>query len=94
MIIDPIILYHMSRQLVLSLRNKANGAVFDAITIRDFEGEKVILADEVVLNKFASLVHSMYERILQNEKQNIALVSSRDSLLTKLLSGKEGYLTC
>ena len=92
--IDPVILYLMSRQLVFSLKNKANGAVFDAITTRDFEGERVILANDVVLKGFASIVHSMYERILQNEKQNIALASSRDSLLAKLLSGKDVDLTC
>ena len=92
--IDPVILYLMSRQLVLSLRNKANGAVFDAITTRDFEGEKVILADEAILNKFAGIVHSIYERILQNEKQNMALALSRDWLLTELISGKESNMTC
>ena len=92
--IDPVILYLMSRQLILSLKNKANGAVFDAITTRDFEGERVILPDDGILMKFASIVHPMYERILHNEKLSIALVSSRDSLLAKLLSGKEVHLTC
>ena len=94
LIIDPVILYLMSRQLILSLKNKANGAVFDAITTRDFESERVIVADKSVLEKFSSMVHSLYERILQNEKENITLASSRDSLLIKLLSGKEGNLTC
>jgi len=92
--IDPVVLYLMSRQLVLSLKNKANGAVFDAITTRDFEGERVVFADEMVLEKFSGIVHSFYERILQNEKQSMALASSRDLLLVKLLSGKEVHLTC
>ena len=91
--IDPVVLYLMSRRLVLSLKNKANGAVFDAITTRDFEGERVILANEPVLDKFSGIVHSVYERILQNEKENIKLASSRDSLLIKLLSGQEVNMT-
>lgn len=90
--IDVITLFLISKQLINSLKNKANGAVFDAITTRDFEGEQVLIAPQVVMDAFASIVHPIYECVLQNEVKTISLSQMRDSLLPKLMSG--GLFTC
>lgn len=84
--IDVITLFLITKQLVNSLKNKANGAVFDAITTRDFEGEKVLTAPQGVMGAFSSIVHPIYESILQNEKKSVSLSQMRDSLLPKLIS--------
>ena len=86
--IDAIVLYLITKQLVNSLKNKANGAVFDAITTRDFDGENVLMAPKPVMDAFASIVHPIYECILQNEKKSASLSQLRDSLLPKLMSGE------
>jgi type I restriction enzyme S subunit len=85
--IDVITLFLITKQLINSLRNKANGAVFDAITTRDFDGEKVTIAPQGVMDTFSSVVHPIYESILQNEMKNASLSQLRDSLLPKLMSG-------
>lgn len=85
--IDPVVLYLITKQLILKLQNKANGAVFDAITTRDFEGEYILASTPSVLNKFAQIVRPIYERILQNDKQTLALAQYRDALLPQLMTG-------
>ena len=85
--IDPVVIYMISKQLISKLKNKANGAVFDAITIRDFEGESIILSKPSILSKFVQIVRPIYERILQNEKQTLALTLYRDTLLPQLMTG-------
>lgn len=92
--VDPVILYLMSKQIVVSLKNKANGAVFDAITTRDFEGESIITAPESIRESFAKIVRPIFEQILQNEKQTLLLADYRDSLLPKLLSCEKDPITC
>ena len=90
--IDVITLFLITKQLINSLKNKANGAVFDAITTRDFDGEKVLTAPQGVMDSFSSVIHPIYESILQNEMKNASLSQLRDSLLPRLMSGD--LITC
>ena len=90
--IDVITLFLITKQIINSLKNKANGAVFDAITTRDFEGEKVLIAPQEVMSAFASIVHPIYDCILKNEMMSISLSQMRDLLLPNLMSGD--LLTC
>ena len=92
--ISPITLYLMSKQIVSVLKNKANGAVFDAITTRDFEGESIVAAPTFVLDRFAQIVRPIFDQILQNEKQTLTLIEQRDSVLPKLMSGRIDSITC
>ena len=41
-----------------------------------------------VINKYYLSVHSLFEKILLNQKENINLINIRDSLLPKLMSGE------
>ena len=84
----------MSKQIVAVLKNKANGAVFDAITTRDFEGESIVAAPTFVLDRFAQIVRPIFDQILQNEKQTLTLIEQRDSVLPKLMSGRIDSITC
>ena len=56
--IDPVVLYLITKQLILKLQNKAN-----------------------------EIVRPIYERILQNDKQTLALAQYRDALLPQLMTG-------
>ena len=86
--VDSCLLFLISRQLVSSLKNKANGAVFDAITTRDFEGEKIVFAPDNVLKDFAEIIRPLFESVLNNEIQNQQLEYSRDTILPRLMSGE------
>ncbi len=85
--IDDVVLFLITKQLVNNLKNKANGAVFDAITTRDFNGEMVLVAPHEIMDAFSAIVHPIYECILQNEMNNASLSFLRDTLLPKIMSG-------
>ncbi len=85
--IDDVALFLITKQLVNNLKNKANGAVFDAITTRDFNGEMVLVAPHEIMDAFSAIVHPIYECILQNEMNNASLSSLRGTLLPKIMSG-------
>ena len=86
--IDPILAFLFSKQIVNNLKNKANGAVFDAITTRDFEGERVIMAPDSILSEFSSTIRPLYNQILENEKQSFALSKTRELVLPALMTGQ------
>ena len=88
--INAITIYLMCKQIVANLKNKANGAVFDAITTRDFEGESIIAAPDSILTRFSKIVGPIFDQILQNEKQTLTLMDQRDSVLPRLMSGGIG----
>ena len=86
--ISQYFVYLSTIQLVDMLLKKANGAVFNAITTKDFEGEKIIYPNDNVLNSFVEIVSSIYEQILTSIIENERLATLRDTLLPKLMNGE------
>lgn len=84
--LSPFVVYHLTLHSIAKLKNKASGAVFDAIVTRDFDSEKTILSPASVFAKFADAVSPMYSKILNNTIENQRLSELRDSLLSKLMS--------
>lgn len=80
--------YHLTLKTINSLKNKANGAVFDAIVTRDFDTETIRIPIEKQSKEFQRVVTPIYERILLNSKENVNLNDLRDTLLPKLMSGE------
>ncbi|MCE5287563.1 MAG: restriction endonuclease subunit S [Pelosinus sp.] len=80
--------YHITLSAIKSLKNKANGAVFDAIVTRDFESETVLIPDDKRVAAFETAVAPIYEAVLLNAKENLRLAELRDTLLPKLMSGE------
>ncbi len=80
-------IYLQAQNLVEILLKKANGAVFSAITTRDFK-ELVVIPDKVVIYKFGIIVKPIFDKILlaMNESHRLSLL--RDTLLPKLMSGE------
>lgn len=79
--------YHITLQLVDRLLKKANGAVFNAITTRDFVSEQIVIPPISVIKQFSDVVKPIYESVLLNDVQTNSLSALRDTLLPKLLSG-------
>ena len=73
--------------LVKKLKNKASGAVFDAITTRDFD-EAIIIPPLSIMNKFSETIENIFGAILNNIIQAKVLSKARDTLLPKLISGE------
>ena len=80
--------YLITLQLVTRLLKKANGAVFNAITTRDFTNERIVIPFNSIIKSFSSIVEPLYENILLNEFQIKRLSQLRDTLLPRLMSGK------
>lgn len=86
--ISQFYVYLITLQLVSHLLKKANGAVFNAITTRDFASERIIIPFYSIIKSFSSIVKPIYENILLNEFQIKSLSQLRDTLLPRLMSGK------
>jgi type I restriction enzyme S subunit len=80
--------YHLTQNVVESLKHKASGAVFDAIVTRDFESEIVPAPTIEEVRSFEEKVAPIYDAILNNSKENACLTALRDSLLPRLMSGE------
>lgn len=84
----PFVLYCLLRQSIASLVHAAHGSVFDTITTSTFAQARVIEIPHALKARFEGLVRPLFERILMNIKQSQTLVSLRDTLLPKLISGE------
>ena len=80
--------YHITLEVVERLKKKANGAVFNAITTRDFDAEYLVIPTLDIIDRFGEIVAPSYNQIHQNCIQNQNLTSLRDTLLPRLMSGE------
>ena len=87
-VIDPLLVYYYTKASIDSLRSKANGSVFDAITIAEFETERIARLKESEERKFVNIVRPMFDKILSLSIESRALAALRDALLPKLMSGE------
>ncbi|WP_276930448.1 restriction endonuclease subunit S [Faecalibaculum rodentium] len=87
-IIPSSLIYFFAEKTIKSLRKKANGAVFNAIVMRDFNPERVKEINPTVLSKLSEVIRPLIDIMIINEEENIQLANIRDSLLPKLLSGE------
>lgn len=86
--LHPMLTYFYTLKTVQSLRHKASGAVFDAITISDFKTETLNRITGEASSKVLALIAPMMENVLQNSMENIRLAAIRDALLPRLMSGE------
>ena len=80
-------IYLLSLQLVNIMQKKANGAVFEAITTKDFK-ERIVIPTNEILTRFTKLVNPLFSQIHHNGLENQNLTTLRDSLLPRLMSGE------
>jgi type I restriction enzyme S subunit len=66
----------------------SEGTVFGSINKKDFQALPVIQPSETVLTVFDDLTSPLDQRIVQNEEQIRSLITIRDSLLPRLISGQ------
>lgn len=83
-----LLVYFYTLKAVDRLKHKASGAVFDAITTRDFESEQIIKLSHDDATAFLRVAEPMFQEVLNNNIENLRLSTLRDSLLPKLMSGE------
>ena len=83
-----LLVYFYTLKAVDRLKHKASGAVFDAITTRDFESEQIMKLSDDDATAFLRVAEPMFQKVLNNCIENLRLSTLRDSLLPKLMSGE------
>jgi len=83
-----LLVYFYTLKAVDRLKHKASGAVFDAITTRDFESEQIMKLSDDDATAFLRVAEPMFQEVLNNNIENLRLSALRDSLLPKLMSGE------
>ena len=83
-----LLVYFYTLKAIDRLKHKANGAVFDAITTRDFESEEIMKLSADSVKEFLHIAEPIYQAILNYCFENLRLVTLRDTLLPKLMSGE------
>lgn len=86
--IDQLMVYFYTLHTVQALKHKASGAVFDAITTRDFDTETIQLIEDDTATEFLSIARPMFGQILSNSIENQRLAALRDALLPRFMSGE------
>ena len=81
-------IYMQTISIVERMKKKANGAVFSAITTRDFDSEKIIIPSLDIVSDYLMKIEPLYESILHNQQEINHLTNLRDTLLPKLMSGE------
>ena len=80
--------YYYTKELIYLLRNKASGAVFDAITTRDFDSDNVVIPPKGIIIKFQNNIKPLMALILNNCKENQGLIQLRDTILPRLMNNQ------
>ena len=83
-----LLVYFYTLKAVDRLKHKASGAVFDAITTRDFESEQIMKLSDDDAKAFLCIAEPMFQKVLNNCIESLRLSTLRDSLLPKLMSGE------
>lgn len=86
--IHQLLVYFYTLKTIDRLKHKASGAVFDAITTKDFESENILKLSDADAEAFLSIAEPIYQTILSNAMENQRLATLRDTLLPKLMSGE------
>lgn len=80
--------YFQLKNAVQTLQQMGHGSVFNTITRDTFKNIKIPFCNEELTNSYSLLVKNYFSKILNNNYQNIALTTLRDTLLPKLISGE------
>ena len=86
--LHQLMVYFYTLATVERLKHKASGAVFDAITTRDFSSEYINRLSEQDEKSFLKIVEPMFQMMLSNIFENKKLENLRDTLLPKLMAGE------
>lgn len=86
--LHPLLVYYYALEVVLSLKQKSSGSVFDAIVTRDFNGESINLLSKKSTSEFLRLSVSIHEKIRDILLENEKIAIMRDAILPKLMKGE------
>lgn len=79
--------FFLVKSVVERLIKKSNGAVFSAITSKDFD-EEILISSQKAVEDFTNVIDGFFRRIFTIGTENSRLSLLRDTLLPRLMSGE------
>lgn len=80
-------IFFLVKSVVERLIKKSNGAVFSAITSKDFD-EEILIPSQKAVEDFTNVIDGFFRRIFTIGTENSCLSTLRDTLLPRLMSGE------
>ena len=79
--------FFLVKSVVERLIKKSNGAVFSAITTKDFD-EEILIPTHKAVEEFTNMIDGFFRRIITIGTESSRLFLLRDTLLPRLMSGE------
>ena len=86
--LSSVFLLLWCQQNMALIKQKANGSTFMEISKSAFRPIPILYPPCNILHKFTELTSVLFDRITENERQAQLLISLRDTLLPRLISGQ------
>ena len=80
-------IFFLVKSVVERLIKKSNGAVFSAITSKDFD-EEILIPSQKAVEDFTNVIDGFFRRIFTIGTENSRISLLRDTLLPRLMSGE------
>jgi type I restriction enzyme S subunit len=86
--LSPLYMLFWCRQNMDGIKARANGSTFMEISKKAFRPIPALVPSANVLVAFANVADTLFERLIENERQAQTLTQLRDTLLPRLISGQ------
>ena len=86
--LPPIYMLFWCRQNMETIKGRANGSTFMEISKKAFRPIPVLVPSSSVVDAFVGVASTLFDRLVEGEKQAQTLATLRDTLLPRLISGK------
>ena len=86
--LPPLFMLFWLRQNMETIKGRANGSTFMEISKKAFRPIPILVSPTPLINSFVDIAGSLFDRLVENEKQTQTLATLRDTLLPRLISGQ------
>ena len=86
--LTPLYLLFWCRENMEVIKNHANGSTFMEISKKAFRPLLAVVPPPELISEFTVIASSLFDRIVENERQAQTLATLRDTLLPRLISGQ------
>jgi type I restriction enzyme S subunit len=87
-LLPPLYLLFWCQQNMDVIKGRANGSTFMEISKKAFRPIPVLVPSAAIIDAFTAAAESLFDRLVENEKQAQTLATLRDTLLPRLISGQ------
>jgi type I restriction enzyme S subunit len=86
--LSPLFMLFWCRQNMEGIKGRANGSTFMEISKKAFRPIPALVPSPEVLSVFSNIADTLFDRLIENERQAQTLTQLRDTLLPRLISGQ------